>query len=518
MSQQNLTLESAADVPAAQDLGRWFRVIGLFAVTGLILTGYLSWAALTTTPVAGCGSGGVFDCGHVLTSQWSKVVGIPVSVPAFALYCTLLSALACWRVASVGAMRQMYSATITVCGIVAGLAAIWFTGLQFLTMDHLCPWCLAAHTCGLGILAILLWKHPAGFRQTVQLSAVSMAAVVLLATIQGLTPAPQKYVVVRYDDNETDANSSEQTDVAQAPVEGVIDDTLFSPPDDIFAAPGGDVFEPPTEATSTSVDALKEAETEQEETSSKAAATLLMIMAPQLICFSDQVLASADEPSHTETAADSESSTDQKVNEQQDNSPQPRRRLISVNGNRFRLDIRQWPLLGEPEARYVFVEMFDYTCQHCRNTNRAIKGAFRHFGDDLAVITLPVPLDRKCNPSAKSSGGVHRESCEISRIAVAVWRIDPTKFHELHDWILQSSRTARATRHQAEKLVGREALQKELNYPTAAEYIARHTQLYKRVGAGTVPKLMFPNASMVGEVSSTSVLCKRIERELAGNQ
>ena len=69
------------------------------------------------------------------------------------------------------------------------------------------------------------------------------------------------------------------------------------------------------------------------------------------------------------------------------------------------------------------------------------------------------------------------------------------------------------SRH-AEQLVGKAALDKELNYPTASQYIAKHVELYKRVGAGSFPKLMFPKASMVGEVSSTQTLIRRIEQEL----
>jgi len=517
MSEQNLTTETAPGVSDRQNLGRWFWVIGLLAAAGLMLTGYLSWAALTTSPVAGCGAGGVFDCGHVLTSGWSKVAGIPVSLPAFALYCTLLSALVFCRRADLAEVQQIAWASVTVCGVTAGLAAVWFTGLQFLAMDHLCPWCLAAHSCGLGILGLLVWKQPLGIKHTVQLAAISVSCIALLATIQSLTPAPPTFAIERYDSKTV---APIESDVVHAAFPDDSDDTLFSPPDDVFAAPGSDVFEAPTEATG--VDTLTETETntDNEETSSKAAATLLLILAPRLGIVSQQLLApaSTDDPAASEPEANSKEADNQEANEEPSEPPKPERRLVSVNGNRFRLDVRQWPLLGKPDARYVFVEMFDYTCEHCRNTHRAIKGAFQHFGDDLAVITLPVPLDRRCNPSAKTSGGKHRDSCEISRIAIAVWRIDPEKFHTMHDWILQSTRTATATRRQAEQLVGREALQKELNFPTAAEYIARHTQLYKRVGAGSVPKLMFPNASMVGEVSSTNVLCRRIEQELASNQ
>ncbi len=515
MINQNLPTDTASAVPGELNLGRWFWILCVLATSGLFLTGYLAWAGITANPVAGCGAGGVFDCGHVMTSRWSKVLGVPVGVPAFTVYCTLISALVFSRLSSVPAFRRICWASVTLCGTAAGLAGLWFSGLQFLVMDHLCPWCLAAHTCGLCILTVILWKQPLGVRNTAQLASISVAGVALLVTIQSLTAPPATHVVERFDGAGVDAVTVADTIQLQDEDE----ETFFSPPEDVFTAPGSDVFEPPTAATGAGTLTETESETSGDETSSKAAATLLLLMAPQLRLFGSEILAieTADDISE----ADAETAgTDSAAETKEEKPPQasaPERRLIGVTGNRFRLDIRQWPLLGKPDARYVFVEMFDYTCQHCRNTHRSIKGAFQHFGDDLAVITLPVPLDRRCNPSAKTSGGHHRDSCEISRIAVAVWRIDPEKFHQLHDWILESARTARATRQQAEQLVGREGLQRELNFPTAAEYIARHVQLYQKVGAGSVPKLMFPNASMVGEVSSASVLCKRIERELAGS-
>src|SRR5580704_3726379 len=57
----------------------------LLCCAALGVTGYLAVTALQEGEVAGCGSGGTFDCSYVLHSRWSKVLGVPVSIPAFAL-------------------------------------------------------------------------------------------------------------------------------------------------------------------------------------------------------------------------------------------------------------------------------------------------------------------------------------------------------------------------------------------------------------------------------------------------
>ncbi|MFN8708779.1 MAG: hypothetical protein ACK50J_19030, partial [Planctomyces sp.] len=64
--------------------------------------------------------------------------------------------------------------------------------------------------------------------------------------------------------------------------------------------------------------------------------------------------------------------------------------------------------------------------------------------------------------------------------------------------------------------VGAEALKAELGRKTVGEYIARHVDLYRKVGSGSVPKIMFPKSTMTGEVGSISSLQAAIEREFAG--
>ncbi|MFN8705196.1 MAG: DsbA family protein, partial [Planctomyces sp.] len=180
-------------------------------------------------------------------------------------------------------------------------------------------------------------------------------------------------------------------------------------------------------------------------------------------------------------------------------APKPEPRLVSVSGNLFRLNVAQWPLLGTPDAKYIFVEMFDYTCPHCRNTHSTIHQALEKYGKDLAIVTLVVPLHPSCNSAA--SGG-NADACELARLSLGVWRVKPSAFREYHDWMFSGgrNRTAQEARQQAEKLVGAEALKAELGRKTVGEYIARHVDLYRKVGSGSVPKIMFPQSTMTGEV------------------
>ena len=140
-------------------------VIRLLCVIALGISGYLAYTALTAKQVVGCGGSEVFDCSHVLSSEFSKVLGVPVSVPAFGLYLCMLSLTFFGHRCSERFVRSGW-AFMTVGAISAGLAALWFTGIQVFHLEHLCPWCLGAHGCGIILAAIVLWYCPFSLKST----------------------------------------------------------------------------------------------------------------------------------------------------------------------------------------------------------------------------------------------------------------------------------------------------------------------------------------------------------------
>ena len=511
MSSAELNAGMTDDPFTALGSRKWIWILLSLTSVALGISGYLMWTALTAGSVAGCGSGELFDCGHVLNSKWSKFGPVPVGLLAFVLYSCVFSALVFCCCSPVAQVRRISWIGITGGGLTAGLAAVWFTSLQIFALEQLCSWCLGAHACGLIICGLVLWKNPLGAQTTWRLTFVGMLSVTVLITGQVLTPAPSTHETVRFNDQSTAVGTDDPGDS----LDGEITDDIFTAPENIFEAPAENLFEAPSDVSD--VESVINADGQDDEasagdTSAATAASLLLLTPPQLSLMMTRVLVSTG--AGEVGLADDQGRIQQAESARQEETT-PERRIIGVNGNKFRLNIRQWPLLGQPDAKYVFVKMFDYTCSHCRNTHRAIRGAFGRYGNDLAVVALPVPLERSCNRYASSSGGTHRDSCEISRIAVAVWRIDPEKFYQLHNWLFEISRTATSTKRKAQQLVGRERLVRELSSPVAGQYIGKHVELYNIDGRGAVPKLMFPNSSMIGEVSSTQTLCNAIERELA---
>jgi len=131
---------------------RLYWVIIALSTIALSISGYLAWSAFTASDVAGCGGGEVIDCGHVLNSQYAKVLGIPVSAPAFGLYVSILGVLLIVRRSAPEELMQRVWMLLTFGGIAAGMAAIWFIGVQVFALGHLCPWSsgrthLWTHSC-----------------------------------------------------------------------------------------------------------------------------------------------------------------------------------------------------------------------------------------------------------------------------------------------------------------------------------------------------------------------------------
>lgn len=117
------------------------------------------------------------------------------------------------------------------------------------------------------------------------------------------------------------------------------------------------------------------------------------------------------------------------------------------------------------------------------------------------------------------------ESCEISELAVAVWRLDAQKFQEFHHWMMTGKAipTYAQARTKAielladkpqEKAAAEERLTKELKNQIPSQYIAKHVSMYRRIGGGVVPKLVFSDTRVVGAVTSPDTLLRIVDEKL----
>jgi uncharacterized membrane protein len=475
------------------------------AVTALGICCYLGYHALTASKIVGCSGDGLWDCDHVLTSRWSNVAGLPVSVPAGAVYVVMLLGLALVGRRYAPAVRQWAWAGVTFAAVSAAAAALWFISLQALVLQHFCAYCMTAHTIGIVLCVLVFWLRPLPGTWTSAFSSVAIMGILGLITSQLVSEPPQTYAIETYES----ADSTEQ-------MAGDVDAGVFAPSDEegLFESP--DAFEAPTDAvqpTSTVEPAVEQAVGDAVALAPVAGAP---IPSPTPLPQEEQEAQSAEEANGAQGEAASEEAESAEAEEEAAAEPPKQDRLESYLGGRIRLNTHHWPIVGDPDAKHVLVELFDYTCPHCRTMNQHLQVARQRFGDNLAILTLPVPLNSNCNSTVSVTKQQHFDACELGRLAVAVWRLDPDQFEDYHNWLFENPqpRSAGEARRKAEEMVGAEALRTELQKPIAGKFITQHVELYRRADAGTIPKLLFTHITIKGEMRSADELCNLLQREL----
>ena len=203
----------------------------------------------------------------------------------------------------------------------------------------------------------------------------------------------------------------------------------------------------------------------------------------------------------------------------------PQHRLIEYEG--ITIDIAGLPMSGSPQADHVLVEFFDYTCQTCRKLHGYLDETLEHYGDQVAVVYVPVPGDAACNPKVRITNPKRRGACEYAKLALAIWRINPAQFQVFHNWLNDGLKAppVEEVRRYAIELVGEqplnEAVEKVVDDQTIAACLELNEDVYLKakeqgkLHKDHIPKLVIgPNAVMIGLPKSEQSLFDEIEKTL----
>jgi len=136
--------------------------------------------------LAGCGPGS--GCETVLGSQWSQLLGVPVTIPGLLIYAAVMLGLT-------RAGRALLAPLLA--AIFA--AVIWFVFVQAVLIRAFCPWCMAAHAVGICLIALGLpyaARSTGSWRDTIRVFALTApASIILLITLQWFGPKPASHRV-----------------------------------------------------------------------------------------------------------------------------------------------------------------------------------------------------------------------------------------------------------------------------------------------------------------------------------
>ncbi|MGZ8940634.1 MAG: vitamin K epoxide reductase family protein [Limisphaerales bacterium] len=238
-----------------------------------------------------------------------------------------------------------------------------------------------------------------------------------------------------------------------------------------------------------------------------AAVSLVMITAQMLSRPPAPVQVSTVESSPAQAASAPSNSTT-------NSSAAPTAPTFTILQGQVTLDLTKVPVSGKLDAKHKFVKLFDYSCHHCRELHHLLEPVKKRYSNEVAIISLPMPLDAKCNPIMKSTPRAHENACEYAKLALAVFLADAGKFEEYSNWLFYPPLPPElsAARAQAARVVTQEKLNAALADPRIAQQLKQDSDIFvstsRLAGKSTLPQLIFARGASVGGVSDARQLNK----------
>ena len=159
------------------------------------------------------------------------------------------------------------------------------------------------------------------------------------------------------------------------------------------------------------------------------------------------------------------------------------------------------PMVGSPDAPYVVTLLFDYKCAHCQKLHSMLEEAIRRSNGKLAIVLCPTPLNPRCNPYVPQEVDEFKDSCELVKIALAVWVAKREAFPAFDRWMFSfesgdrwEPRTVDAATAKAIELVGETNFNSALADLWIDHYLQDTIRAYGATTAGgnnAVPKIIF---------------------------
>lgn len=188
-------------------------------------------------------------------------------------------------------------------------------------------------------------------------------------------------------------------------------------------------------------------------------------------------------------------------------------------------DYHTVPMTGSPDAPYVVTLLFDYQCSHCQQLHFMLDEVIGLYGSRLAFMLCPAPLDPGCNPYIPRERDEFRNSCELAKIGLAVWKGRPGVFKEFEDWMFSFEtgdrwrpRSPEAARAKAVELVGREEFDAALTDPWVEKYLQASVGIYGQTiqnGMGGIPKLIYGSRWVIPESFNADDLAMVLQKSLS---
>jgi len=183
-------------------------------------------------------------------------------------------------------------------------------------------------------------------------------------------------------------------------------------------------------------------------------------------------------------------------------------RVLSLFGGRINLNLKEVPLIGRPDAPHVMVELHDYTCKGCRQMHHPILELHRMFSNDLAIVSLPMPLDADCNPLVQQTPAAHLNACKYAQLGLAIWKASPDALPKYDEWLFgppepptveEANRFARTLVDEPRLLAAAQAPELNLLLRTSLQIYAVNLQTS---GRSSMPQFVLGTNVVFGSMSA----------------
>lgn len=172
---------------------------------------------------------------------------------------------------------------------------------------------------------------------------------------------------------------------------------------------------------------------------------------------------------------------------------------------RVRLEDKNGPAIGPPDAPITVVEFIDYQCPNCARAHSTVAQILKKYGDRVRLVYRQNPLS------------IHKDARLAAEAALAA--ADMGKFRQMHDLL-----AGNPTRLEREHLLGyarqigldEEAFAVALDSGAFREVVDADRATLTRIGGDGTPHFFVNGRSLVGNQPLASFE-KIIDEELAGN-
>lgn len=181
---------------------------------------------------------------------------------------------------------------------------------------------------------------------------------------------------------------------------------------------------------------------------------------------------------------------------------------LDLFGGRIRLDLTQVPVWGWPTAPFKLLSLHDYTCSHCREMHSRVLEVQRSFGDKLAVVSLPMPLDAQCNSLMRATPRPHTNACQYAKLSLIVWHAKHGAIQPFDDWLFgfQKPPPLIDVTNKAVELVGTVAFEIASRDPRVEEQIRQAVEIYgisaREFRNGSMPQFMIGTNIVSGTLTT----------------